>query len=636
MGAHRGVAVALTLLAGAFATRAAEPVRGAGKAAAPPTTIDVSGGDGTAGGGAGGRVELSGAAIRLGSTKVKASKIPKAPRAPELVIGDADWDDVDGGAADLDPLPDRILVSGDILVEGTLVVDGNENLVSDTGSIFIAESGAIVWTGAGFEDDGAPGPDDDDAGQFLNLLARKGDLTVLGTVDVSGTGAGSDGGNVVFIGRDLWLGRRAVVDASGADGSPGGDGGQVNFDDTGLGLPQRVVAAAGSTIDVSGGDAAEGPAGDAGALIVDVDSPAARNRVVLLGEVHLIGGAGDSGGAGGVLRVLAGDVFLGGEIVLRGGPGEAGPGGAGGWLDALDVAKRPQRLGVVGTKSRRPRIDATGGAASAGTGGLGGAVFGVSFAFDLDPGGASFGLSGSVQSDADVLAAGGDGATGGGGGAVALISFGPVTNRGAIDVSGGDGTDGAGGDAGAASGILDPAEAGRPAHRNFLGVQMSSMDDAVVNSGAILASGGDAGNVGDGGDGADVAFRIDSDGSDAEVLGEFNDFGGVVAVSGEIRAEGGDTAGGGAGGDGGDVTADADPDDDEAFPRRRRRTGLTGTLHLTGGNATGTGDFAGGDGGDALLRATGDFLDRSTITNTAGANVGAPTSPAAEGTTTVD
>jgi hypothetical protein len=438
--------------------------------------------------------------------------------------GAAGWDGAVGAMA-IRP-GGRLLAPG---LDGDLAIDGGRG-----GTISLSVAGAcsvegLVDTRGGRGRSGG-------AGGNMEFVVSNGDIMVSGTSDSSGgeglAGPGGAAGDNEIWGvwashgtGDYWL-TGAVVARGGQGTAGGGAGGWIYA--SGCETGEAFVS---GLIDTSGGDATvDGPGGDAGEHEVDADQGRALsggrhlarggrgagsgaggdgawvgfyaqmrsttagmdNPLVVKVDLDLRGGDGATGGIAGQLQLETGANTAGSNPLtliaasadLTGGVG-ATAGGRGGSAAIFGLrgedAAATWRIGAV--RLGLP-IDLRGGAASAGTGGDGGALdvstSTSAVAAELDVPSADR----LVLVSAPVTATGGAGVDGGAGGEISGFEHLAVSVTAALEASGGAATTGAGG----------------------AGGQVRLACDGVVTAGAAMADGG-ASAAGTGGAGGALVLE---------------------------------------------------------------------------------------------------------------------------------
>lgn len=426
----------------------------------------------------------------------------------------------------------------------------------------------------------------------------------------------------------------------GGDGGDGGfvflNAANDAFSDSGkaVGKKKKYTVKVAGLIDVSGGSSADEDGGGGGLIDARTFEPGKKTLTVLVGTHAADGGnAEDQGGNGGDINADGSDVGLGGSFFLAGGTSELGEGGAGGDLRVGDDFKA-SRLCVAGGREAADEVDLflSGGSADAtvGQGGRGGRYFLLAIARNCSN-------DANVLARGGSAADGGDGGL-----TFFEAHHGDLENSGDIDVSGANGLNGSGGFAGGAGGTDPDELDFLNFHVNDIGIVMIAVDGDLTNSGALTALGGNGGGTGgSGGAGADVILMIDDnsfqdeagdpDGTDspAGVAGvEGTDGnGGTLLNTGAILTSGGDAAVAGFGGDAGDVSLDRRQVDDDNDNNSRNEGAITGV----GGDAAGA-NAQGGDGGDVLF---GDVVNESTVSQEEGADAGlGDPEPSLDGVTT--
>lgn len=453
------------------------------------------------------------------------------------------------------------------------------------GTLTLAASSKVVNAG-GINTAGGNGTDGANGGA-VNLSAASGEVLNSGAIESKGgtgsVGNGGSGGAVTM--RAAWRGVKnsGPIDTSGNMGGPnGGNGGQISLAPSQFGPLYNS-----GSLTTRGGPCADVDCngGSAGQVLLDSFGGELRNAAPITatgadGRGMGNGGNGamvhvysrDVAGSGGTVSVAAGELQLSGNIVTRGGAGNAG--GAGGLIDiGLDATNVPQgqQLTLLGYQE----LVATGGASANAAGGAGGGIT-VSNAPSLYLN-SIFGPGGAALNFANVLARGGTGNPGGPGGGFSLSSqltynfsnASEYANNGAttLDLRGGDGDNGESGPGG-----------------NVV-VRGSS---SATNAAAINVSGGEvtAGGAPSGGGGT-VVIRGDH---------------GAATNSGAITANGGVSLADARGG--GNVLVQGGP------------VNNTGAISCNGGNATNT---AGPGGTITLLSTSGATTSSGTLSVQPGA-----------------
>lgn len=549
---------------------------GGGRATAGPSGI--------AAGGKGGMVYL----IADNEVRVGQGTAPAAPAAPAVpttgtVLTSSDLES-----------SDYSLLSGNILIQGTVLTPGTRKITASNGDIVV--SGNLTATSFG----------------ALTLNAPQGSVYLTGTIRVSNhdniSGNGEPGGVVQIVARDLIF-LTGRIDASGDDireagGSGDGDGGQVNL----LTISGGILVL-GGVIDVSGGDADidDSSAGGTGGTIL---LSAAGALEVHSGAIDARGGgaAGGSnvyGGNGGSLTLAGAPVRInstldvtGGDATCRGADAQGGTGGA------IELVSNPggnEQICYGAVRFGGGSASSNGGNA---IGGDGGWFRNSSFQpLILDLAAASWILTGG-ESDG----------VGGKGGIVLLQSVkGALDFLGTVDVSGGDG-------------VIQGGDSG---YSEFFWAEPSN---CTVHAGSVLAAeggtpGGPAGHVGILGSLADsgtaivsVTATISARGGDgnsnrtAGIGGEvwIHAYNANITVAGAIDLRGGnDTSAAGKGGMGGGLAIRSDLANDDAAGN----IVLAANVNLSGGQGTVQGgsarnDFTGdsvGSWGSLALEINADY-----------------------------
>jgi hypothetical protein len=392
----------------------------------------------------------------------------------------------------------------------------------------------------------------------------------------------------------IW--NQGALDVSGADtsGPAGGVAGAITLDSY-YGLVNS------GTLTLRGG-AATG-SGGAGGSGGSLELHSSDGAILQSGAVDASGGNGIAvGGDGGEIRleVLRGTGSLrsGGPLLAAGGAASSGctsgcRGGSGGIVVVSSLS---------GDLLHSASIDVHGGSGAAGPGGTGGNVS-LSALTGLGPGGGSPQATGNLYASGDLTTRGGDGSTGGVGGAVELVLDPRTAPRGqelillgyaTLDTRGGDGsTSGGGGGTlslvnaasfvegglGAGGGVVNEADVvtGGGAGADLGGsagavLLQSQIDNAgtvgyvepAVNRGALTLNGGSGGTVGGEGGAARLEGRtaVDSQGVIVSQGGPSATGGGgpggrcsLLSVAGGVTSNGRIEASGGAVSPGGNGSA---------------------------------------------------------------------------------
>lgn len=381
---------------------------------------------------------------------------------------------------------------------------------------------------------------------------------------VPGNGASPNAGSLLISAQEAVVRAGALLSASGrlSGFGTGGTGGAIQFQTTG------AIAIAGA-IAVDG---ASGTTGGAGGVVRLTSS---TSGVLSSGSISASGGAGSagSGGAAGLIDLLGslvssnhGPVLSSGSVRVRGGDGTS-QGGLGGTLNLIAISN-----GAV--VSSGP-LDVSGGNATlSGNGG--------------DGGGASISANGgSVRITGSILARGGDGAGAAGAGGssnlvqVSFQSGAPVLgveNEGGlflgapIDVRGGDGATGGQG------GALDIS-----GDTSNLGNNAQPGNDPIVLVGysSITTSGGQGGTGGGPAGPIHVDQVIATTPTGAQALG------GIRCESSLVMTGGAGLAGTGGGGSTLFLTVPSQ------LPMVPRSVTITGSVEASGGPGTTSGGSAG-------------------------------------------
>jgi hypothetical protein len=548
------------------------------------TQLLVSGGNGEEGG-EGGRIILEAAGgIRASGSGGKAKIARVKGPARDFFDASGDFATLNGDPDDLDPDDNVLVIGGDVVVPGgkTLTMTGDSDMRIDSvdGSVFIF--GDVTVSGATGNDGGTA--------RFRSFYNA---VVVGGRIDAGGTGAGGDGGAIIFESPTLNVLGGAVLDVSGAvsGASRGGDGGSVRVTPLfGRGTAkarQGYSFDAGSTVILAGGDGSGG-GGDAGQLEILIFDTAAD--VALIGKIE--GAGGDttgtvgSGGDGGTVEVRTlGNLIIDGTLDLAGGLGVAESGGDGGQVVVA--------IGNLLTLRGRPVVvDGTGGDGADGSGGRGGDF-------------TAFSGLGPVAWTGDLPFEGGNSSSnsrGADGGTIEITSLAPGKS-GNVSVVG----------------KLSTFGTNAGANSNSSGGEGGSVLIATANGslsviGDIDTHGGNGQGSGDGGDAGSVALLVDDLDPDTSPLvrdGEISllgNVGGTLAYTGALNANGGDAGATGDGGRGGDVVMDSDGNDGEERTNGGGRLGRGSTIRANGGDAPGG---TGGHGGNVMLRGS----DRSGLTS---------------------
>jgi hypothetical protein len=491
---------------------------------------------------------------------------------------------------------------GDNLTRGSLVLEmgtywgeagsniylrgeDDANMAGGGGGALTLGASAKVVNAGGIVTSGGNGTDGANGGA-VNLSAATGEVLNSGNIETRGgtgsVGNGGSGGAVTM--RAAWRGVKnsGSIDTSGNMGGPnGGNGGQISLAPSQFGPLYN-----GGALTTRGGPCADVDCngGSAGQVLLDSFGGELRNAAPITatggdGRGQGNGGNGalvhlysrDVAGSGGTVSLAAGELQLSGNIVTRGGAGNAG--GAGGPIDVvLDATNVPQgqQLTLLGYQE----LIANGGASAAAAGGGGGGIV-VSNAVSLYLN-SVFGPGGAALNFANVLARGGNGNPGGPGGTFTLssqLSFNfnntsEYASNGAttLDLRGGDG---------------DNGESGGGGTVVVRGAYSASNASAVNVSGGEVTAGGAAS-----GGGGTVVLRGDY---------------GAASNSGAITANGGLSLGNARGGGtvvlmGGPVTN-------------------TGAITCNGGSAT---NVAGPGGNISLLSTSGATTSSGTLSVAAG------------------
>ncbi len=575
---------------------------------------------------------------------------------------------------------------GAVVVRGTIDVSGDDDgadfdangssLAVVAGEIFLAEEALVSAAGGLGGNGGEMGFEAaNDAATRSGTLVAPGEqgyaIDFRGLFSVpggAGPGDGGDGGRVLV--RTWAPGALAeavlggIVNANGGDGSggTGGDGGDIFLDGTAVGLAGEFHLKGGSGSGDDGGDGGTlGVGGGQKACRIQVaggDTPADDVDFVLDGGAATATG-GEGGEGGGVALVaVARDVFNDANVAATGGAGDSGGDGGGVFFESHH-----------GNIENAGAIDVSGADGSNGPGGSVGGLF-------TDPDEADDPLGFNKV------------------GVLFIALDGDISNQGLLSALGGDSNSagGPGGDGGDVMFLVDDAdpedEAGDPdGLGNEAGVDGVELLDnnggGIFNTADIFTGGGDAGgtDLGEGGDAGDVT--MDADPNNDEISGAGA---GTSSNTGAISAAGGDAAGS----DGPPVPCPAVRLDITIETSPPGPTFVAGTVielsRITFGNIVSmepgctythlhaigpsgspryividghlydeplsqhpmcgygevitimktTGNAAGGDGGDVLLRTAGVFTDVGTVTQLKGADIGSPAEPAVDGVTTID
>lgn len=402
---------------------------------------------------------------------------------------------------------------------GASGLGGDGGYIDLVGDIALNNSGSLTASGGNGIDVGGLG------GWVWLEVFTEGDLRNSGAIDTTGgdatAGSGGLGGEVDIYAYGGSLYHNAPVTTSGGNTTDsladGGNGGYIaigTFQGWNVATPAGDLVISGS-LDTSGGSAAPAGSGNGGyGGTVDfyvgnyaVDDPAQElnQRLRLLGYkgIDTGGGSGNFGGSGGEVDLLCDYGYVNpanlvneAAISTRGGSVAAGAlslpsyGGKGGdvyleaYADPFNIAN-PQKTRVVNSGS----IDATGGTSLEFDGSV---AWGGSAGYVLlyGPEGVTNGGSITSVGGADGGTDGGATGIGGMGNWIVLFSEGPLVNTGVCDASGGAGE-----------------------YRGGNGGEVHLAGEAVSNSGAMIARGGNAnpglfGSVGGSGGYIEIASPV--------------------------------------------------------------------------------------------------------------------------------
>lgn len=522
----------------------------------------TAGSSGIAAGGKGGMVYL----IADDEVRVGQGTAPAAPAAPSVpstgtVVTGAD---LESGH--------YTLLSGNILIQGTVLAPGDRIITASTGDIVV--SGNLTAASFG----------------VLTLRAPLGSVYVTGTIRASNydnaPGNGDPGGFVRIEAENsiLLTGR---IDASGDSiGGAGGDGdgGQVTL----LTMSGGILVL-GGVIDVSGGEADkdDSPAGGTGGTILLSAAGAleVHSAVVDARGGGASGGSNVSGGKGGSIALAGAPVRINSTLDVTGGDatcsGMNAQGGFGGSIELVSNPGGTEQVCYGAVRFGGGSASSSGGNAIGGDGGWLHNNSQQPLVLDL-------------QSASWILTGGESDCVGGGGGIVYLQSVkGALDFLGTVDVSGGDGVV-QGGDSGYGdfvwaepsnctvhAGSVLAADGGTPGgpggHIGILGSSIAPGTALVSVTGTISARGGDGNSNRVAGKGGEVWIHADNSN---------------ITVAGSIDLRGGnDTSAAGKGGLGGGLAIRSDLADHDAAGN----IVLAAAVDLSGGQGTVQGGSARND-----------------------------------------